>query len=308
MERTDIETNSQSSESAKADTSTPVEKKSAPVVSGEIKEASDTSKENLDTQDSDESDEGQGTDDQVPHEEGKPRKKGGFEKRIERFQKQLSAKDQEIAQLRQEFLKSQSQGKAETEAPAAKTEDPSKPKPDNFESHEEYLEALTDYKVDKREREREQAEKSKQVKSDFEKRLQAHNERVEKFKETKSDYQDVAEDFLEKYRNKQVSAAIHEAVIESEVGPAIFYELASNQAEFDRINSLGAIAAAKEIGKIEAKLLQSSETKEVKKHSTAPTPIRPVSGKAAPVAKSLHDMDYEDYRKTRLEQMNKNRR
>jgi hypothetical protein len=63
----------------------------------------------------------------------------------------------------------------------------------------------------------------------------------------------------------------------SDVGPDIAYYLGSNPREADRISRMSPYLQAKEIGKIEAKLADSPIP--VKKTSSAPPPIKPVSAK-----------------------------
>jgi hypothetical protein len=65
-----------------------------------------------------------------------------------------------------------------------------------------------------------------------------------------------------------------ETIQASDIGPEVAYYLGSNPKEADRIAKLSPYLQAKEIGKIEAKL---AENPPVKKSSSAPTPISPVT-------------------------------
>ncbi len=76
---------------------------------------------------------------------------------------------------------------------------------------------------------------------------------------------------------------VQEAISESEFGPEIFNELISNPKEFDRLSKMSPASAVREIGKIEARLEKTTpnpEPSEVKQPSKAPTPIKPIVGKA----------------------------
>jgi hypothetical protein len=64
----------------------------------------------------------------------------------------------------------------------------------------------------------------------------------------------------------------------SDVGPDVLYWLGTNPKEANRISRLGPILQAKEIGKIEASLTSAPP---VRKSSTAPAPIAPVTPRAS---------------------------
>ena len=64
----------------------------------------------------------------------------------------------------------------------------------------------------------------------------------------------------------------------SDAGPDVLYYLGSNPKEADRIARLAPILQAKEIGKLEASLASNPP---VKKTSTAPAPIAPVTARSA---------------------------
>jgi hypothetical protein len=67
-----------------------------------------------------------------------------------------------------------------------------------------------------------------------------------------------------------------ETIQASDVGPDLAYYLGTNPKEADRISRLSPYMQAKEIGKIEAKL---SDNPPVKKTTSAPPPIAPISGR-----------------------------
>ena len=67
-----------------------------------------------------------------------------------------------------------------------------------------------------------------------------------------------------------------ETIQASEVGPEVVYYLGSNPKEADRISHLQPFLQAKEIGRIEAKLVDSPP---VRKTTSAPPPIEPVTAR-----------------------------
>lgn len=234
----------------------------------------------------------------------KPKKKGGFQRRIDKLNARYSAAQAEIEHWKAMALKGAGEPKQEKpEHKAVPQLNEGKPDPEHFETHAEYVEALTDWKLEQREKAKSlEAEKAK-VLTEQEKLTQSYIERLNTFKKTAEDYEDV----VSEVDDIPLSQAIQTSIIESEVGPQITYELAKNRKELERIASLNPLAAAREIGKIEAKLLlQSSEEKkpETKKTTKAPQPIAPVSAKGQSVTKSIFDknLSQAEYEALRREQ------
>lgn len=243
------------------------------------------------------------SDEQDEESEGKPKKASGFEKRIKRFQKKLSEKDKEI-----EYLKSiafEAKGKPEaTKAGTAKDSFQAKtkegrPNPDDFETHEDFVDALTDWKIGEREKEREVAAKHTQIKSEYQGRVESFRGKVETFAKSHEDFNDV----LEEVDDIPMSMGVQEALLDSEVGADVMYELAKNRKEYERINSLGVSAAAREIGRLEERIQSRKKAKQEAKTTTtsAPNPLTPVGkGGNAKSAKSVEDMSFEEYKEYRL--------
>ena len=136
------------------------------------------------------------------------------------------------------------------------------PSQDQFASPEAYAEALAERKahelIAKREAEREQAEI-----------LESYHEREEEARTKYEDFEQVA--YNPKLPITQVMAQTIQA---SEIGPEVAYYLGTNPKDADRISRLSPFLQAKEIGKIEAKL---TDNPPVKKSSSAPAPIQPVT-------------------------------
>ena len=98
-------------------------------------------------------------------------------------------------------------------------------------------------------------------------------------------YYDLEEDVRSKYDdfdqvaynpNLPVTEYMAQSIQASDIGPEVIYWLGSNPKEAGRIAQLPPILQAKEIGKIEASL---SSNPPVKKTSTAPAPIAPVTAR-----------------------------
>lgn len=140
------------------------------------------------------------------------------------------------------------------------------PKRDAFKSDEEYLEALVDFRADQKLADREQQKRQRTIDSTFE-------EREETIREKYSDY-----DRLVRLNDDlKITPLMGEAIKESEIGPEIAYHLGKNPKEAERIASLSPLAQAREIGKIEAKLVENPP---VKKVTSAPDPIKTVGSRS----------------------------
>jgi hypothetical protein len=140
------------------------------------------------------------------------------------------------------------------------------PSIDNFESPDAYAEALALKKAEElliqRDRQKEQAEI-----------VEAYGEREEKARDKYDDYEDVV--YNPKLRITDVMA---ETIQHSDIGPDLAYWLGSNPKEADRIARLSPIMQAREIGRIEVKL---TDNPTVKKTTSAPTPISPVTARSS---------------------------
>jgi hypothetical protein len=140
------------------------------------------------------------------------------------------------------------------------------PSIDNFESTDAYAEALALKKAEEllaqRDRQKEQAEI-----------VEAYSEREEKARDKYDDFEDVV--YNPKLRITDVMA---ETIQYSDLGPDLAYWLGSNPKEAERIARLSPIMQAREIGKIEVRL---SDNPPVKKTTSAPTPISPVTARSS---------------------------
>ena len=74
--------------------------------------------------------------------------------------------------------------------------------------------------------------------------------------------------------NLPVTDYMAQAIQASDIGPEVIYHLGSNPKEAQRIANLPPILQAKEIGRLEAKLVADPPTKRT---STAPAPLAPVT-------------------------------
>lgn len=149
------------------------------------------------------------------------------------------------------------------EAPAAPRENLSV---DQFESPEAYAEVLAERKAQELFVARDQKQRQTEA-------LEVYHDREEAARDKYADFEQVV------YNPKlPITDVMAETIQESDVGPDLAYYLGSNPQEAARISRLSPFLQAKEIGKIEGKLLDNPP---VKKTSSAPAPISPVTAKAS---------------------------
>jgi hypothetical protein len=140
------------------------------------------------------------------------------------------------------------------------------PSIDNFETPDAYAEALALRKAEELLAQREVQKQQAQI-------VEAYGEAEEKARDKYDDFEEVV------YNPKlRITNAMAEAIQSSDTGPDLAYWLGSNPKEAERIANLSPLMQAKEIGRIEAKL---SDNPPVKKTTSAPTPISPVTARSS---------------------------
>lgn len=281
------------------------EKESAPADKAGESEESDPSKSNSDEED-DSSEDQENSDDEgkAKEGEGKPKPKNGVQKRINKLNSRISERDQLLAAKDREIelLRAQSsKGKQEQEEQPTTTKAAAegKPNPNNFTEHDDYLEALTDWKVDQREKAREAKAKETEIKTEFQKKGDELRSSIEEFKKSHDDFDDLIADV----NDIHLTPGHQEAIFTSKHAPALMYELANNREELERISKMSLFEAAREIGKIELRLSKDSPDKKEVKQTKAPPPITPVGSKSSGrAAKSPDEMSFQEYKKWRENQ------
>lgn len=136
--------------------------------------------------------------------------------------------------------------------------------PDQFETPEEYAEALAVRKAAEIVRDRENARRASEINMTF-------AEREEKAREKYPDYDQVA-----RRNDLAINQTMAQIIKSSEKGAEMAYYLGSNPDEAYRIFQMSPVQQAMEMGKIEAKVSAGHSPTPVRKASSAPDPINPV--------------------------------
>jgi len=276
-----------------------VKPEAAPEAPAETSEKSEATNEQEKKEESAEEADDESEEGESKEEPKKPKK--GFKKRIDKLNKRLTESEQKAEYWRQ--LAMNGQKPQEPKPVEAKVEPISegKPKQEDFKSHEEWIEAVTDWKIEQRERQAQEKAKEAEAKAQFQTQIERYQQGVEAAREKFDDYDDV----IDAASEVTMSVAVRQAILESD-NNELAYHLAKDVKEFKRICALPPIAAAREIGKFEAKLLKDQapevEAKEIKP-SKAPPPITPVGAKGKGSVKDPDEMSYQEFKKWRAKQI-----
>ncbi len=238
-----------------------------------------------------------------PKEEAKPKKIGGAQKKINKLVSKLSDREREVEYWKQEALKS---AKPRADKEAVETQKPTaegKPDPNKFDTHEDYVEALADWKVEQKLEARDSKAKEDSLKTDFQRQMKSHVERVNTFAESTPDFHEA----IEEIDHIPMSITVQDVILSSEDGPALMYALAKAPEEYARICALPAIAAARELGRFESRLKAETTTQKTKepKKTKAPAPLKTVNSKGTGGGKkSIYDqhLSQAEYERLRQEQ------
>lgn len=192
-----------------------------------------------------------------------------FKKRFDRltYQREQALREKAEAEKERERLA------AEVERlKTSKTAAEGKPKLEDFDSDEEYFDALTDWKWEQREL-KVKAEREK------EEQTQTKQKAEQTFKETVVSVNTAGEAKYEDYTEtisalppEVMDVELAQAIFETDAPEDIAYHLGKNPKEAAKISKLSPLKKAIALGKIEARLATKTTT-------SAPPPIKPVKGK-----------------------------
>ena len=180
-----------------------------------------------------------------------------------------------------------------------------RPKMEDFQDYEAYLEALADWKAEEkaqRLREELKAEYEKtRAKTEADRRMEAFRAAESKFRATVTDYDEAIQDA----QDTPMTQVMFDVILESEVGPNILYYLAKNPDEAERIAHLSPARQAAEVGKLEDKLAQQLKDPQKPKASNAPPPVNPVRARGSASTPRLDDpnLSMEEYSRLRRKQL-----
>lgn len=231
--------------------------------------------------------------DESEAEEQKP-KKNGFKKRIDKITKEKAALKAENEALK--ALVNKPANEKTAPAPKEPVVELKEPQPDDFETHTDYVKALTKFEIAVERQKMITEQYESEVKKESGKIIEAYNKKVE---EAKKFY---GADKWDKIKNVDapITWTMQQEILDSDIGPHITYYLANNVDECKEICSLPQNKQVKRLLAIEAKLADkvSKDKKPVEKVSNAPAPIKPIGASSAEGKgkKDPSKMSYSEYK------------
>lgn len=274
----------------------------------EADDSDESESEEDEDSESDQDDDNNDEEDDDSREKRRP-KKNGFKARIKRFQRRLSEKEQELEYWKRQALQQgkTERGEPDNESQSTQKQESERPKQDDFDSHEEWIEALTDWKLEQREAKASAEKQRTEAQTAWQKQVQSFQERVQDFAAEHDDFEDV----VNEVDDVTLSVGLQEALVTSDAGPAVMYALAQDRKELERINKLPPLAAAREIGRLEARFTSQKRNESAassNKATKAPPPPKSVGARSSKATrKSIYDPDLSqaEYERLRLEQLSR---
>jgi hypothetical protein len=220
-----------------------------------------------------------------------------LEKRFSELTKQRKEAEARAEELERRLAAIEGKQAPQQQAP----EGVQKPTPDNYRDAFEYAEALSQWSAEQALLKREQEVKQKEFEVQKQKVIQTWQQKLETTIAELPDYEDMVAS-----SNVKVNDTVRDAILESDVGPRILYELASDDDIAEKLSTMSTASALKLIGKLEAKFEKAeepvkAEKKTVAAKSKAPEPIRPLrsTGGVAEVSMDGNDMSYQQWKAAR---------
>ena len=208
-----------------------------------------------------------------PTEERKPNPK--LEKRFSDITRQREEARKEAQKEREarEKLEAEVMALRQQSAPPKATNVDAKPQPSQFEDAFEYAEALAEWSTEQALVKRDQEEQERRADAERQKVIQTWATKVATAKSELPDFDDMVAS-----SDVVVPDHVRDAILESDVGPRILYELADNSELAKKITGMSLSASLREIGKLEARFERKTETAPSNPvgKSKAPPPINPI--------------------------------
>jgi hypothetical protein len=263
---------------------------------------------------------------QLEAEQAEKKPKSAFQKRIDKLVRERGEATKEVEELKARLLKlEQGTNGHKAEEPPKKEEQsavpqtPPKPEQKDFQTYEEWIEALSDWKVDRKleaQRAATKAEQDKQAAETAQKQaLSAYEERLNEARERYEDFDDVA------FRKIDLYEGVAAIIRDHPNGADLQYYLGRNPKVAKELMEVPVHVAMARAGAIAEQLGRTEEqeptSERIEKEaaeekpnaftprraqSAAPAPIRPVGGSATKSSVPIDELPYGEFRKLRDQQ------
>ena len=230
-----------------------------------------------------ESDKTKGNKQSEPEAEAEANTEQTTEKRSEKLNKRFDkvtqrAKEAEARSVELENRLKEYEAKATPQQEPVRATIEGKPQASQFNDAFEYAEALAEWSAENALKQRDAEEVQRKARKAQDKVLNNWNEKIAKAKTSMPDF-----DQMVQSSTVVVSNEIRDSILESDVGPQLLYFLASDENFAKKLTEMPLVKALREIGRLEARFEQEDKpkakaNKESVSRSTAPSPIRPLTG------------------------------
>ena len=216
--------------------------------------------------------------------EAKKPGKNSFDRKIDRLYKANAEQ-----KARADYLEQQLQSLIPKQQ-----EIPGSPRIEDFDDLDKFIEAKTEFQAE---------QKIKGLQQDHQRELNKRSQQmlVNSWEEKSARAYDKYDDFDEVVGDIKPVNGISVAIMQADNAEDVAYYLGKNIKEAQRIAQLDPIAQIREIGRLEAKLL--NEPQKAKTPSQLPEPIRPLRGSASTAKSSLEAQDYATFLKLRNKEL-----
>lgn len=271
--------------------------------------ASDSETDEVEVETEAKEDDGEEGDQGDQSKDDKPKKKSGIQRRFAKLTSRATQAEQRAvhAEQRAAYIEAELQKIRATDPKDKKVASTEKsegePNPDDFESHAEYVKAVTKWTYQEEKKASDAETRTAKIKADHENVTKSFADKVEAYKKDHADF----DELIESVNDIPMSIAVSDILLRSPNGPELMHALAKNPDEYERICGLSAQDAAFELGAIKASL-KKPESQIEKKTTSAPRPIKTLGSSSSGAGKKdLFDpsLTQAEYEQLRREQMKK---
>lgn len=236
-------------------------------------------------------------------EDPKPKKMGGYQRRIHNLSQENTSLTQRNAELEQELARMRG-GDTPKIQPKPKQQADGEPNPEDYDDVFEFLKDSNKWAAEQAIKNYKSEQETHAVNAEYEEKQASFNDRVE------STILQTVPDFYERaaalYQAGLVTETMEQALLDSPIGEIISLYYMAHQDELVELAQMTPYQQMSAIAKTEAKLqsAQQSRANPQPRRTAAPPPVNPVKKTArTQVSLSDEEMSYEDWKKLRERNM-----
>lgn len=218
----------------------------------------------------------------------------GVQKRLDELTRNWREEQRRAQKLEQMLEQVISRPQEQKPEPVAPAQPQGEPKLEQFQTYEEYVSALADYKADQKLRQFEEQIRQREQQTQQQAKLQEFQGRLQAAKTEMPDFDEVALN-----PSLPVSDTMAELIREMDDGPRVLYALGKSPDVAARIASLPPTLAAVELGRFAVK----ASLPQPKTVTNAPPPVNPLSGGMGSKTADPDKMTADEWLKWRNQQL-----